>query len=189
MSPGFSKRLSGSWVRIWRDRTFLSKWISKQSFFLWHPVSGSPAKVPVCTAMCEQGSGRWRWKWTGGILFQGTKPEFFNFNLLFQYLVQFFFIKSLIWTGYFYRTHLRTKAGFLLLSRCEHNIISIPFFMKSRWSLPCIHSQDGEKGSLLNTTREEMRASVLQATRENPEERKKTITAWLIKKIYVNKTK
>ena len=154
MSPGFSKRLSGSWVRIWRDRTFLSKWISKQSFFLWHPVSGSPAKVPVCTATCEQGSGRWRWKWTGEILGQGTKPEFFSFKLFFQFL----FKKSLMWTGYFL---------------AEHKIIAIPFFMKPRWSLPCTHSQDGEKGSLLNKMREEMRASVLQAARENPEERKK----------------
>ena len=160
----------------------------KAKFFPWHPVSGWPAKVPVYTAVCEQGSGCWRWKWTGGIPGQGTKPEFFNFNLLFQYLVQFLFIKSLRWTGYFlaYRTHLRRKAVFLLLSRYEHNIISISFFMKPRWSLPCTHSQDGEKGSLQNKTREEMRASVLQAARENPEERKiETIKAWLIKKIYV----
>ena len=149
----------------------------KAKCFLCHPVSGSPAKVPVCTAMCEQGSGRWRWKWTGGILFQGTKPEFFSFDLLFQYLVQFFFIESLIWNEYFlaYGTHLRTNAVFLWLSRYERKNISMPFFMKPIWSLPCIHSQDGEKGSLQNKTREEMRASVLQAARENPEERKKIL--------------
>ena len=50
------------------------------------------------------------------------------------------------------------------------------------WRLPCIHSQDGVKGSLLNTPREEMRASVLQAARENPEERKKDYNSMTDKK-------
>ena len=91
-------------------------------------TSGLPAKVPVCIAMCEQGSGRWRWIWTGGILGQGTTPENLSVSF-FQYFVECLLVLII----YVNKVDLWPDT----LLKWENDEGYLVFILKTEWKVPC----------------------------------------------------
>ena len=115
--------------------------------------------------MCEQGSGRWRWIWTGGILGQGTTPENLSISF-FQYFVECLLVLII----YVNKVDLWPDT----LLKWEYDEGYLVFILKTEWKVPCwIRREKRWEPQFFRQL-----GRILRRER-------KTITACQIKKIYV----